>query len=186
MMIGYVHASPKSQNLEQQRAALGAAGCAHIFEEDASEAQRDRPELVRLLDHLRAGDVVTVTRLDRLARSRPDLLAIAVRIKQANAGLRSLAEPWADTTTPDGRSMLTVLAGIVDFERGLIAERTSAGWIAARAQGVKFGRSSALSAEQIAQARELIDQKNKPIAEVARFLSVHRSTLYRARDGKAG
>lgn len=139
-----------------------------------------------MLDHLRAGDVVTVTRLDRLALSRPELLALAVRIKRADAGLRSLAETWADTTTSDGRSMLTVLAGIMDFERGLITERTSAGRIAARAQGVKFGRPSALSTEQIAQARELIDQKNKPIAEVARFLSVHRSTLYRALDGKAG
>src|SRR5690606_30468455 len=162
MMIGYVHVSPKSQDLEQQRAALGAAGCAHIFEEDASEAQRERPELVRLLEHLRAGDVVTVTRLDRLARSRPDLLAIAVRIKQANAGLRSLAEPWADTTTPDGRSMLTVLAGIVDFERSLLVERTSAGRIEAQAQGAKFGRPPILSGEQIEHARQLIDEDNKP------------------------
>ncbi|WP_245294678.1 recombinase family protein [Rhizobium rhizosphaerae] len=121
-MIGYTHASPKGQNLKQQRAVLGAAGCAQIFEEDDPTAQPDRPELTRMLEHLRAGDVVTVTRLDRLARSRRDLLAIAVRINEANAGLRSLAEIWADTTTPDGSELLTVLAGIVDFERGLIAE----------------------------------------------------------------
>ncbi|MET3793396.1 DNA invertase Pin-like site-specific DNA recombinase [Aquamicrobium terrae] len=136
-----------------------------------------------MLDDLRAGDVVTVTCLDRLARSRHDVLAIAVRIKQATAGLRSLAEPWADTTTPGGRSMLTVLAGILDFERGLIAERTSAVRTAARAQCVKCRRSSVLSDEHIAQAQKLIDQKNKPIAKVARFLSGHRSTLYRALDG---
>ena len=179
MMIGYVHVSPKSQDLEQQRAALGAAGCAHIFEEDASEAQRERPELVRLLEHLRAGDVVTVTRLDRLARSRPDLLAIAVRIKKADAGLRSLAETWADTTTPAGRMVLTFFAGVAEFERSLIHERTSAGRAAAKAKGVRFGRPPALSAEQIAHARQLISEDKKP-AEVARLLGVHRATLYRA------
>jgi len=180
MMIGYAHVSPKGQNIEQQRAALGAAGCARIFEEDDPEAQHDRPELKRMLDHLRAGDVVTVTRLDRLARSRPDLLAIAVRIKQANAGLRSLSETWADTTTPDGSEMLTVLACIVDFERSLVAERTSAGRIEARAQGVKFGRTPILSVEQIEHARQLINEDNKPVREVATLLGVHRSTLYRA------
>lgn len=185
MMIGYAHVSPKGQNLEKQRAALGAAGCVSIFEEDDLTGQRDRPERTRMLDHLRAGDVVTVTRLDRLARSRPDLLAIAVRIKQANAGLRSLAEPWADTTTPDGRSMLTVLAGIVDFERSLIAERTSTGRNEARAHGVKFGRPPILSVEQIEHARQLINEDNKPVAEVAQLIGVHRATLYRALDSAA-
>lgn len=180
MMIGYAHASPKGENLKQQRAVLGAAGCAQIFEEDDSIAQPDRPELTRMLDHLRAGDVVTVTRLDRLARSRPDLLAIAVRIKQADAGLRSLVEIWADTTTQDGSELLTVLAGIVEFEGGLIAERTSAGRIAAKAQGVKFGRVPTLSVQQIEHARQLIDEDNKSVAEVAQSLGVHRATLYRA------
>lgn len=180
MMIGYAHVSPKDQNVEQQRAALGAAGCARIFEEDNPKGQHDRPELARMLEHLRVGDVVTVTRLDRLARSRRDLLAIAMRIKQADAGLRSLAETWADTTTPDGSTMLAVLVGIVDFERGLVAERTSAGRVAARAQGVKFGRTPILSAVQIEHARQLINEDNKPVAEVAQLLGVHRATLYRA------
>ena len=138
------------------------------------------PKLARMLDHLRAGDVVTITRLDRLARSTGDLLAIAERIKEAGAGLRSLAEPWADTTTPAGRMVLTVFAGIADFERSLIVERTSAGRIAAKARGVKFGPSPALSAEQIAHARQLIHDDKKPVAEVARLLGVHRATLYRA------
>ncbi|HBB4535771.1 TPA: recombinase family protein [Escherichia coli] len=133
-----------------------------------------------MLAHLRASDVVTVTRLGRLARSRTDLLAIAVQIKQANAGLRSLAEPWADTTIPDGSSLLTVLAGIVDFERSLIVERTSAGRNEARAQGIKFGRPSILSAQQIAHAHQLIGEDNKSVDEVATLLGVHRTTLYRA------
>jgi DNA invertase Pin-like site-specific DNA recombinase len=90
-------------------------------------ASIDRPELARLLDHLRPGDVVTVTRLDRLARSTRDLLDIAERIQAAGAGLRSLAEPWADTTSPAGRMVLTVFAGIAEFERSLIVERTRNG-----------------------------------------------------------
>lgn len=179
--IGYARVSTRGQDLDQQRATLGEAGCVRIFEEKASGARADRPELARMLDHLRAGDVVTVTHLDRLARSTRDLLEIAERIKAAGAGLRSLAEPWADTTTPAGRMVLTVFAGIADFERALIAERTSAGRIAAKARGVRFGPSPALSAEQIEHARRLIEN-GKPVAEIARLLGVHRATLYRAID----
>ena len=180
MLIGYARVSTQGQDLDQQRAALSAAGCIRIFEEKASGAKRDRPELARMLDHLRAGDVVTITRLDRLARSTRDLLDIAERIKEADAGLCSLAEPWADTTTPAGRMVLTVFAGIADFERSLIVERTSAGRIAAKARGVRFGPSPALSAEQIAHARKLIHEDKKPVAEVAQLLGVHRATIYRA------
>ena len=120
VFIGYARVSTRGQNLDQQRAALSAAGCIRIFEEKASGTKSDRPELARLLDHLRHGDVVTITRLDRLARSTGDLLAISERIGAAGAGLRSLAEPWADTTTPAGRMILTVFAGIADFERSLM------------------------------------------------------------------
>ena len=178
--IGYARVSTRGQNLDQQRAALGAAGCIRVFEEKASGAKRDRPALVQMLDHLRPGDVVTITRLDRLARSTADLLDIAKHIDAAGAGLRSLAEPWADTTTPAGRMILTVFAGIADFERSLIVERTSAGRIAARARGVRFGHAPTLSAEQIAHARQLITEDKKAVAEVARLLGVHRATLYRA------
>lgn len=180
MMIGYARVSTQGQDLDQQRAALSAAGCIRLFEEKVSGATRGRPELARMLDHLRTGDVVTITRLDRLARSTADLLTIAERIKEAGAGLRSLAEPWADTTTPAGRMVLTVFAGMAEFERSLIVERTSAGRIAAKARGVRFGPSPALSAEQIAHARHLINEEKKPAVEVARLLKVHRATLYRA------
>ncbi|MDE8345640.1 MAG: recombinase family protein [Acidocella sp.] len=179
-LIGYARVSTQGQNLSQQRATLREAGCTRIFEEKVSGAKRDRPELGRLLDHLRAGDVVTVTRLDRLARSTRDLLEIAERIKEAGAGLRSVAEPWADTTTPAGRMVLTVFAGIADFERSLIVERTSSGRIAAKARGVRFGPRPSLSAEQIAHARQLTEQEGTPVTEVARLFGVHRATLYRA------
>ena len=184
-LIGYARVSTQGQDLAQQRTLLREAGCARIFEEKISGAKRNRPELERLLDHLRAGDVVTVTRLDRLARSTRDLLEIAERIKEAGAGLRSLAEPWADTTTPAGRMVLTVFAGIADFERSLIVERTSTGRIAAKARGVRFGPRPSLSAEQIAHARQLIEQESKPVAEVARLFGVHRATLYRALAAEA-
>ena len=93
--------------------------------------------------------------------------------------MRSLAEPWADTTTPAGLMVLTFFAGVAEFERSLIHERTSAGRAAAKAKGVRFGRPPALSAEQIAHARQLLSDDKKP-AEVARLLGVHRATLYRA------
>ncbi|WP_447854813.1 recombinase family protein [Pseudomonas aeruginosa] len=157
---------------------LKLAGCSRIFAEKVSGARRQRPELERLLDHLRPGDLVVVTRLDRLARSTRDLLDVAERIQEAGAGLKSLAEPWADTTTPAGRMVMTVFAGIAEFERSLIIERTRSGREAAKARGVRFGRPSALTDEQLALAREL--QGIKPMAEIARVLGVHRSTLYRA------
>ena len=154
-------------------------GCLRIYEEKVSGAKRDRPQLARLIDQLRANDVVTVTRLDRLARSTRDLLDIAERLQEAGAGIRSLAEPWADTTSPAGRMVLTVFAGIAEFERALITERTSTGRVAARARGVRFGRPPKLTADQIALAQRLINEGRSP-REAARILNVHASTLYRA------
>lgn len=177
--IGYARVSTQGQDLEQQRIALGQNGCQRIFEEKVSGAKQDRPELSRLLDHLRPGDVLTVTRLDRLARSTTDLLHIAEQLKTLGAGLRSLAEPWADTSSPAGRMVLTIFAGIADFERSLIGERTSAGRAAAKAKGVRFGPKPVLTSEQIIHARKLIDE-GQSVAEVARLLGVHRATLYRA------
>ena len=180
LLIGYGRVSTIGQDLAQQRALLTEAGCTRIFEEKASGAKRDRPELARMIDHLRPGDTVLVTRLDRLARSTIDLLNTAERLREAGAGLKSLAEPWADTTTPAGKMVMTVFAGIADFERSLILDRTSAGRAAAMARGVRFGPPPSLTPEQIAHARQLIGEESKPVATVARLLGVHRSTLYRA------
>ncbi|MBN9047717.1 MAG: recombinase family protein, partial [Rhizobiales bacterium] len=150
-----------------------------IFAEKVTGAHAKRPELARMLDHLRAGDVVTVTRLDRLARNTRDLLDIAEHLNAKGAGLRSLAEPWADTTSPAGRMVLTVFAGIADFERALIASRTSAGRTAAMARGVRFGRRPTLTPEKLAHARRLIDEGHMA-SEAAELLGVHRATLWRA------
>ena len=180
LLLGYARVSTGVQDLTNQRAELHAAGCTKLFSEKVTGTQRDRPELARMLDHLRPGDVVTVTRLDRLARSTRDLLDIAERIQEAGAGLRSLAEPWADTTTPAGRMVLTVFAGMAEFERSLIVDRTRSGREAAKKRGVRFGPAPTLSPAQIAHARRLIDQECQPIKEVAALLGVHRSTIYRA------
>ncbi|MDR6775527.1 recombinase family protein [Azospirillum sp. BE72] len=179
MLIGYARVSTDEQDLSQQRSILQAAGCRRVYEEKVSGAKRDRPQLARLIDQLRADDVVTVTRLDRLARSTRDLLDIAEQLRGIGAGLRSLAEPWADTTSPAGRMVLTVFAGIAEFERTLIVERTGSGRVAARARGVRFGRPPKLTTEQIALARRLVDEGRSP-REAARVLNVHVSTLYRA------
>ena len=144
-----------------------------------SGAKRARPELARMLDQLRAGDVVVVSRLDRLARSTRDLLEIAEQLKEAEAGLRSLHEPWADTTSPAGRMVLTVFAGIAEFERELIHERTRSGRVAAKARGVRFGRPPKLTADQIALAQRLVDE-GASVPEASKILNVHRATLYRA------
>lgn len=178
-LIGYCRVSTDAQELTQQREALAAVGCARIFAEKVSGAKRDRAELARMLDHLRPGDVVTVTRLDRLARNTRDLLDIAEQLASKGAGLRSLAEPWADTTTPAGKMVLTVFAGIAEFERSLIVERTRSGRVAAQQRGVQFGRRPSLSADQVAHARQQIEGGKSP-GEVAKLLGVHRSTLYRS------
>jgi DNA invertase Pin-like site-specific DNA recombinase len=180
MMMGYARVSTEDQDLTNQRAELQLAGCTRIFAEKITGTRRDRPELARMLDHLRAGDVVTVTRLDRLARTTRDLLNVAEQIKDVGAGLRSLAEPWADTTSAAGQMVLTVFAGIAQFERSLIIDRTRTGRVAAKARGVKFGPRPTLTQEQIQHARDLIDRQGRTVKDAAALLRVHRSTLYRA------
>ena len=179
MLIGYARVSTDDQDLRLQRAALKEAGCRRTFEEKVSGAKRDRPELARLLDQIREEDVVVITRLDRLARSTKDLLDIAEKLNEAGAGLRSLAEPWADTTSPAGRMVLTVFAGIAEFERALIHQRTSSGRVAAKARGVRFGRPPKLTSDQIALGGRLVGEGTS-VREAAKLLKCHHATLYRA------
>ena len=179
MLTGYARVSTDDQDFRLQRAALTETGCRRIFEEKVSGARRDRPELARLLDQIRADDVVVVTRLDRLARSTRDLLDVAEKLNEVGAGLRSIGEPWADTTSPAGRMVLTVFAGIAEFERALIHQRTSTGRVAAKARGVRFGRPPKLTAEQIALGLRLVGEGTS-VREAAKLLKCHHATLYRA------
>ena len=179
------HVSTTEQDLGPQRERLREAGCGRVHEEKISGAARKRPELERLLADLRPEDVLVVTRLDRLARSTAELLRIAEALEEKEAGLQSLAEPWADTTSPAGRMVLTVFAGIAEFERALIASRTEEGRQAARLRGVPFGRPRKLRPDQQALARQLLVE-GRSVSEVARTFNVHPATIYRCLEAKAG
>jgi DNA invertase Pin-like site-specific DNA recombinase len=148
MNIGYARVSTDGQTLDAQQAALAAAGAEKIFAEKISGAVTDRKALAKAIAALGAGDVLLVTRLDRLARSTRDLLNVLDAVAKAGAGFRSLADTWADTTTPHGRLMLTVLGGLAEFERELIKARTDEGRKRAKAKGVRFGRKLSLTPHQ--------------------------------------
>ena len=126
MLIGYARVSTNDQETAAQVAALKAAGCERIFREKASGGRWDRPELHRLLDHLRRGDVLVVWKLDRLSRSLRDVLTIMERLGEGKAGFRSLTEA-IDTTTPAGRMMMQMVGAFAEFERAMLRERTKAG-----------------------------------------------------------
>jgi len=183
MHVGYARVSTEDQKLEIQQLKLKQAGCKRIFQEKVSGAHRRRPELARMLEQLRDSDTVIVWKLDRLARSTRDLLEISDVIAQTGAGLKSLSEPWADTTTPAGRMVLTVFAGLAEFERELIRERTSTGRTAAMKRGVRFGRPAKLDTEKVALAARLIAE-GRSVKEVAKTFGIHRATLYRGVNGK--
>ena len=178
MKIGYARVSTTDQNLDLQLAVLKEAGCGRIFQEKISGAKRNRPELQRLLDQLRPDDVVVVWKLDRLARSTQNLLELADQIKNAEASFCSLSEPWADTASPSGKMIMTVFAGISEFERDLIRERTGAGRAAAKERGVRFGRPEKMNEEQKLLAKRLL-QEDKSVSEIARTFNVHKATIYR-------
>jgi DNA invertase Pin-like site-specific DNA recombinase len=176
--IGYARVSTEDQNLSIQLETLKKAGCKRIFREKVAGAGRERPELIRMLDQLRKGDVVVVSKLDRLARSTRGLLEIVENIRAAGARFQSLGEPWADTTSHAGKMIMTVFAGIAEFERDLIRERTGAGRKAAKIRGVRFGRPKKLNAEQEKLVLRLLTE-GKSTKAVAQTFDVHPATIYR-------
>jgi DNA invertase Pin-like site-specific DNA recombinase len=177
-IYGYARVSTDGQTLAAQDAQLHAAGCAKVYSEKVSGAQTDRAELAKLLKRLDEGDALVVTRLDRLARSTRDLLNILDTVAKAGAGFRSLADAWADTTTPHGRLMLTVLGGLAEFERELIRARTGEGRKRARARGVKFGRPPKLNAHQRKEAIARM-RNGETQADIARTYGVDATTIGR-------
>lgn len=178
MKIGYARVSTKEQHLDIQFEELEKAGCERIYKEKVSGINPNRPELQRMLDQLRKGDQVIVWKLDRLARSTRDLLSICDQIAEKKADFRSLSETWADTTTPGGKMILTIFAGIAEFERTLIIERTSAGRKDTQNRGVKFGRPLKLKTTQIEDIKLLLAQ-GKSVKSVAESFKTHPATLYR-------
>src|SRR5438105_13101572 len=179
-LLGYARVSTYGQTLDSQLEQLRAAGCSsrNIYREKVTGARPDRRELNRMLSKLAPGDVVTVTRIDRLARSTFDLFAIVKRIVDTNAQFRSLAEPWADSSSSTGRLMLAVLGGLADVERDLIRTRTAEGRSRAKAQGKHMGRTPSLTPAQQKEAtrrraqgatlQELADSYDRSIATMRR------------------
>ena len=182
--LGYARVSTYGQTLDAQLAQLRAEGCARIYREKASGAQADRRELQRMLRSVAPGDVVTVTRIDRLARSTFDLFAIVKRIVDAGGQFRSLAEPWADTATSTGRLMIAVLGGLADVERDLIRTRTAEGRSRAKARGQHMGRPSALTLPQQNEARGR-RAAGATLAELAASYNVSKATISRLSKGVA-
>ena len=182
MKYGYARVSPggKNESVDAQARQLTKAGCKKIFRDvHVSGAKTDRAQLRRVIETLGPGDVLMVTRLDRLARSTRDLLNTLAAIAERKAAFRSLGDAWADTATSHGRLMLTVLGGLGKFERDLIRARTGEGRERAKARGVKLGRKPKLTPRQRQEAIKRRDVDGEPIRDIARSYNVHNSTISR-------
>jgi DNA invertase Pin-like site-specific DNA recombinase len=177
-LFGYARVSTRDQNLVAQDAELMAAGCAKVFKEKISGAKTDRPELVKAIGRLEPGDVLVVTRLDRLARSTRDLLNLIAAIADRGAGFKSLKDTWADTTSAHGRLMLTILGGLAEFERELIRARTGEGRKRAKERGVRFGRPRKMTPHQRQEALQRL-AAGETQADVARTYNVDATTIGR-------
>lgn len=185
MLVGYARVSTIDQTPALQLDALTKAGCERIFKEQASGAQRDRPELQAALGFIREGDTLVVWKLDRLARSMKQLVETIEDMDGRGIGFRSLTEA-IDTTTPGGKLVFHIFGALSEFERSIIRERTNAGLAAARGRGRTGGRPPALSAEDLAAARAMLADPGISVDAVATRLSVSPSTLYRHLPGGRG
>jgi DNA invertase Pin-like site-specific DNA recombinase len=178
MIVGYCRVSSEGQSLEAQQAALRQAGAERVFSEKVSGAVTERKALAKAIAALAVGDVLLVTRLDRLARSTRDLLNVLANLAEKGAGFRSLADPMIDTTSPHGKLIIAVLGALAEFERSMILARTSDGLKRAMDRGVQFGRKPKLSPFQIAEA--LARKANgEALVDIGRSYGVSHSTISR-------
>jgi DNA invertase Pin-like site-specific DNA recombinase len=185
MLVGYARVSTQDQKSELQLDALKVVGCEKVFEEKASGAQRDRPQLKAAVDYMREGDTLVVWKLDRLARSMKQLIETVEGLDGRGIGFRSLTEA-IDTTTPGGRLVFHIFGALAEFERSIIRERTNAGLKAARDRGRLGGRPPALSADDLVAARAMLRDPAITVEAVAERLKVAPSTLYRHLPGGRG
>lgn len=185
MKIGYARVSTQDQNPGLQIDALKAAGCDRVFEEKASGAQRDRPQLLAALEYARAGDTIVVWKLDRLARSIRQLIETIEDLDRREISFKSLTEA-IDTQTAGGKLVFHIFAGLAEFERSIIRERTVAGLASARARGRLGGRPPAVSAEDVAMARAMLADPSITVNQVAKTLGISPATLYRHLPGGRG
>ncbi len=177
MLIGYARVSTLEQDPDLQVRALKAAGCAKIFEERASGAKSERPQLTAALSHLREGDTLCVWRLDRLGRNMRHLIETVETLKDQGVEFRSLTE-GIDTTTIGGELVFGIFSAFAQFERNLIRERTMAGLSAARVRGRKGGRPRALTDGDVRAAQAMLSDPDIRVTEVAERFGVHVSTLH--------
>lgn len=178
MKFGYARVSTNEQNLSLQLDALTAVGCDEVVSEKISTRIAKRPAWEELLLRSRKGDGIVVYKLDRIARSTHELLKIVDGFRAKGIDLRSLSEPWADTTSSVGKLMMTVMAGIAEFERDLISQRASDGRAAARRRGVQFGRPAKLNTCQIKLIKSARED-GASVSELATAFSVSKDTIYR-------
>lgn len=178
MKIGYARVSTNDQSLEKQIEHLKSEGCEIIFEETVTGTKLERKQLDKLLEHLRPKDIVIVSELTRLSRSTKDLFKIVEIIESKGANIKSLKESWVDTTTPQGKLMFTIFAGISQFERDLISQRTKESLAIARARGRRGGRPRKDSSK-IDLAVKMYKSKEYSIKEITHATGVSKTTLYR-------
>lgn len=178
MKLGYARCSTLDQNLDWQIDALTKEGCDRIFQEKFTGTRKDRPELLRMMDMLREGDTVIICELTRLSRSVKDLFDLVGQVEKAGANIKSLKEPWLDTTTPQGRLLFTIFSGVSQFERELIRERTMEGLASARARGRMGGRPGK-DKKIVEQALTLYDSKAYSVDEISKTTGISRATLYK-------
>ena len=178
MKLGYARCSTLDQNLDWQIDALMKEGCDRIFQEKFTGTRKDRPELLRMMAMLREGDTVIICELTRLSRSVKDLFDLVEQVEKAGANIKSLKEPWLDTTTPQGRLLFTIFSGVSQFERELIRERTMEGLASARARGRMGGRPGK-DKKIVEQALTLYDSKAYSVDEISKTTGISRATLYK-------
>ncbi|WP_138207446.1 recombinase family protein [Haloimpatiens lingqiaonensis] len=180
MLIGYARVSTTEQNLDRQIDALTGVGVdkRNIYMEKITGTKKDRPMLIKLIDELQEGDTVIITELTRLSRSTKDLFEIVEKIGNKKANIKSLKESWLDTTTATGRLMFTIIAGLTQFERDLVSERTKDGLAAARARGRSGGRPRK-SDKDIQKAIKLYNSREYTIKEITEMTGISKPTLYR-------
>ncbi len=178
MKLGYARVSTEEQSLDRQLDILSSAKCDKIFFEKISGIKNERPELNKLISSLNIGDVLIITDLTRLSRSVKELFRIVEKVEEKGANIKSLKESWLDTTTPQGKLMFTIFAGVSQFERDIISQRTIEGLVASRARGKKGGRPTK-NKEDINLAIQMYNSKKYTISEITKLTKVSKSTIYR-------
>ncbi len=177
MKIGYARVSTQDQHLDMQIDALKKEGCEKIYEEKASGSKADRPELARMMEHLRKGDIIVIWKLDRLGRSLRNLIDLVESFKNIGVELVSLQDS-VNTATPTGKLTFAIFAALAEFERDIIRERTNAGLAAARARGKSGGRKKLLDVKQVLMLQSLSKDKNLSVGSICNQLGISKATYY--------